>query len=343
MQMGMTNRRSFSAVAAAAGVAAFALFAIPAAAADAEESETSIAEQALDPSLEGVVLMDPDPGVEEPVVVLLGGSEGGDRGARSLAPGFLEAGYAVVIYPYYDPLPWDGSRTEQTFPSLPAAFHDIPVDRLQLVFDRLPEMDGVDGERIGLYGVSKGAEFVLLAGQYLQGIDAIAAIVPTDVVWEGWGPKLKEGEPSSFSFEGEPLAFVPYDGLMEEFAAAQAEGRPLELRRPQDRGREANLERVPAARIHVEEIDLPLLVAGGDSDIVWASGEMAQAIAERRYEAGLETDVYLFPKAGHSLSGPPRPDADPDSAEEIARTTLWPATLAFFDKWLSRRNTASAR
>ena len=313
-----------------------AAFAVPAAAADLP------AGQPFGPDLEGAVLIDPDPAVREPVIVLLGGSEGGDRGARSLAPGFLDAGYAVVIYPYYDPLPWDGSVTEQAYPSLSKSFHDIPVDRLQMVLDRLPAMEGVDGERVGLYGVSKGAEFVLLAGQYLTGFDAIGAIVPTDVVWEGWGANLAPGEPSSFSYRGEPLAFVPYDGLMEEFAAAQAEGRAPILRKPQDRGREKHMDRVPAARIHVEDIAVPLLVAGGDEDTVWASGEMAQAIAERRLEAGRETEAYIFPDAGHGLSGPPRPDADADDPNQAARRTLWPATLAFFAKYLSDETAESA-
>ncbi|MEL7232737.1 MAG: hypothetical protein AAGJ85_09540 [Pseudomonadota bacterium] len=53
--------------------------------------------------------------------------------------------------------------------------------------EAVSEMPGADMESVGLWGVSKGAEYVLIAGERIEGIDAIAAIVPSDVVWEGWG------------------------------------------------------------------------------------------------------------------------------------------------------------
>ena len=57
------------------------------------------------------------------------------------------------------------------------------------------------------------------------------------------------------------------------------------------------------ARIHVEDFRGPLLVVGGQDDQIWASGMMAQNIAERRAAAGLETVALIFPDAGHALSG----------------------------------------
>ncbi|WP_245806180.1 acyl-CoA thioester hydrolase/BAAT C-terminal domain-containing protein [Erythrobacter donghaensis] len=261
-----------------------------------------------------------------PAIILFGGSEGGDRGVRGLAPRFLAEGYAVLGVPYYSPA-W-GDRPQQ-FPALPRAFAEIPVEGAGTARAWLAARSDIRAGDIGIYGVSKGAEYALLAGAYLDGFAAIAAIVPTDVVWEGWG--VGDGiRPSSFSWQGKPLPFVPYEGMGEEFANPTGpDGRPR-LRLPHDNGRNANPERAVAARIPVEIIDEPVLVAGGDADLVWNSGEMAQNIAERRAAAGLPTVSLVFTDAGHSLSGDGSPSKYATPAEVAAQNVIWPETLKFF-------------
>ena len=295
-----------------------------------EEQAPAIAEELVGDALPGAFFMTPEGDGPFPAIILLGGSEGGDRGARSLAPRFLAEGYAVLGVPYYSPA-WGGQP--QQFPDLPSAFVNIPVDKASIAKDWLAKREDVQSENIGIYGVSKGAEFALLAGSKIEGFAAIAAIVPTDVVWEGWGAGPYEGKLSSFSWQGEPLPFVPYDGMGEEFSNPTGpEGRPR-LRLPHDKGRNANPDRAVAARIDVEAIDEPLLVAGGDADLVWNSGEMAQIIAERRAEAGLPTVSLVFTDAGHFLSGDGT-STKVDQATLEAQKVIWPATIAFFEKHL---------
>lgn len=265
-----------------------------------------------------------------PAIILLGGSEGGDRGARGSAARFLAEGYAVLGMPYYSPA-WGGQP--QQFPGLPRAFANIPVDRAASAKHWLEARSDIRSEDIGIYGVSKGAEFALLAGSFIEGFAAIAAIVPSDVVWEGWG--TGDGtRPSSFSWQGEPLPFVPYEGMNEEFANPTGpNGRPR-LRFPHDKGRNANPDRAVAAKIDIDAIDEPVLVAGGDADLVWNSGEMAQIIAERRAESGLPTVSLVFTDAGHSLSGDGSPREGARHADIAAQQVIWPATLRFFAEHL---------
>src|SRR3990167_4572765 len=131
-------------------------------------------------------------------------------------------------------------------------------------------------------GTSKGAEFALIAGTKMPWIKAIAAIVPTDVVWEGWGPAAAPGKSSSFAWRGKALDFVPYKDFQQEFAGA-ANGEPIIIRRPLDNGRAVtSAEQIARARIPVERIAAPLLVQGGGDDQVWASGAMAEAIGRSR-------------------------------------------------------------
>jgi hypothetical protein len=128
-------------------------------------------------------------------------------------------------------------------PALPPAFADIPVERLEQAREWLAQQPEVDGKRIGVMGTSKGAEVALLAGTKMPWIRAIVAMVPTDVVWEGWGPGVVPGTRSSFAWKGEPFPFVPYKDFDKEFAGFQT-GADVKIRRPQDAGRAANPGRV---------------------------------------------------------------------------------------------------
>jgi len=63
-----------------------------------------------------------------PAIIVLGGSEGNDWAARDLAPRLASRGYAVLGLPYY--APGNGGPPRADLASLPSAFIDIPVDRL---------------------------------------------------------------------------------------------------------------------------------------------------------------------------------------------------------------------
>lgn len=196
----------------------------------------------------------------------------------------------------------------------------------------------VRGDAIAIYGVSKGAEFALAGASRIDGFAAVVAIVPSDVIREGWGPGTKTGQSSSFSWRGQPLAFVPYVGMDAEIAKYADPKATPRIRGPHDAGRNAHPELVEPARIRVEDIAVPVLVAGGDQDTTWASGEMAQAIAERRALTGLPTVSLVFDFAGHALSGTGEQAVTGtyrySDADLAAQKVVWPATIAFLDKHL---------
>ncbi len=240
---------------------------------------------------------------KRPALILLGGSEGGSMVTRD-APVWASRGYAVLALPYYSPPGWGPSGpTPPELPSLPPAFADIPLERLQAAHDWLAAQPEVDTNRIGVMGTSKGAEFVLLAAARMPWIKAVVAMVPTDVVWEGWGPGIEPDTRSSYAWLGKPLPYVPYKDFAVEFAGFGT-GADVKIRRPQDKGRAAQPQRVPAARIPVEQIAAPVLLAGAHDDQVWDSGSMAEAIAATRKAAGRDTVLLVYRDAGHALGGP---------------------------------------
>jgi len=290
---------------------------------------SELVETPLGAEFPGAFVMRRPGGERRPAIVLLGGSEGNDGAARGDAPLWADRGYVAVGLPYYSPA-W-GDQPQQ-IPGLPRGFANIPLDTLIDVRDALRARDDVDGDRIGLYGVSKGAEFALAAASRIEGFAAVAAVVPSDVIWEGWGAGSKSGETPGFSWQGQPLDFVPYVGIERALGNVRADER-VAMRVPHAEGRAAHPERVEAARIRVEDIDEPVFVLGGGQDPVWDSGDMAARIAAVRAEAGLETDALIFEEAGHGLSGPPQ--APTRSTSIRGRTAGWAALQAFFDRTLA--------
>ena len=278
---------------------------------------------------------------KRPVIILLGGSEGGTevtKGAARLA----SYGFAVLALPYYSPMDWETKKAE--LPALPSTFTDIPIERLNAARAWLQTRGDVDSTRIALFGTSKGAEFALLAGVQFSWITSIVAVVPSDVVWEGWGDNSPAGTRSSFALNGKPFTFVPYADFGKELAGFQT-GDAVLIRRPHDKGRTANPLTATNARIPVEKIKGPVLVIAGHDDQLWNSGMMAQNIAERRASVGLDTVSLVYSDAGHFVGGNgyspttqynnglSKVGGTPEGNAR-AQADAWPKTLAFLRRTL---------
>ncbi len=304
----------------------------------------TIKTEKVDPFPGSILVNSTEPG-KRPVVILMGGSEGGsfvvNRGAAPLA----SRGFAVLTLPYYSPPEWPSQKAQH--PELPAAFADIPIERLNEARAWLMKRTDIDATRIALHGTSKGAEFVLLAGVHLPWITSIVAVVPSDVVWEGWGPNVEPGKRSSFSFNGKPFPFVPYQDFAQEFMGFQT-GEAVRIRRPQDKGRAAHPAAAAAARIPVEKIKAPVMLIAGQEDQVWNSGMMAHNIAERRAEAKLDTVSLIYTDAGHYVGGHgynptvgyddgPQKSGGTPEGNAFAQADSWGKSIAFLKRTLSVR------
>jgi len=266
-----------------------------------------------------------------PVLVILPGAEGGDGAGKRFGPVLARLGYAAVSFPYYSPN-WGPTMPPPQFPDLAGSFVDIRIDQLARLRDALAKMPGVDAERFGLFGGSKGAEFALIAASRYPWIDAVAAFAPSDLVWEGWGIETieAEGTRSSFSVDGKPLPFMPYrrftEGLLNPAKA--------DLRAIHENGRADHPERETAARIPVERYRGRLILIAGDQDRLWNSGRMARNMVAARTKAGLKTDALIYPEAGHDLGGgSATPREDPrgggtPAANAAARADAWPKVMA---------------
>jgi dienelactone hydrolase len=277
----------------------------------------------------GAFILTPDSGPGDCAVLLLGGSEGGDQMARTLGPHLVDADFTVLGVPYHRP---GGGDRSGIFASLPRAFANLPVERVGQAADWLSSKTSIPRDRMGIYGFSKGAELALLAASLDGPYAAVVAIAPSDVVWEGWGPGLAPGTASSFSWKGSPLPFVPYEGFAREMARYARGEREARLANAHEQGLEAHPQRAALARIEVELCRCPILLAAGGRDGAWPSASMAAAIAERREDAGLATELLIFPDCGHVLCGRGdwrNPNSPTGVQDQSARSEIWARSLAF--------------
>lgn len=282
-----------------------------------------------------------------PTLILLHGSEGGSReGARAMATRFAGQGLAAFALNYFA---WD---TPAGLSGLRNYHVNQPIEVIGDVRNWLATRPEADVNRLGVYGQSKGAEYAEVAAVRYPWIRAVAACVPTDVVWEGYGIDDQRNRTrqierpaamSSWSWKGRPLPYIPlrpyppppgvtYFTNTERYELSRA-----------DHPRAA-----AAAAIPLERASARFLLLGAGKDEVWASGKMAETLARRMTKAGRKgrVDLKLFPRAGHQICGDgtfptrlyseesPDPSSKDLTAEGEASVDSWEAVRAFFRRML---------
>jgi dienelactone hydrolase len=173
---------------------------------------------------------------------------------------------------------------------------EIPLERFVEAIDVLR---AEAGQRIGVLGVSKGAEAALLLAVRDPRVDAVVALSPTSVVWANLGPGL-DGVTrpcrSSWTWNGEPVAFVPYD---DSWTAAEAAGEPKSYRAHYEQSRHTFADSARAAAIPIEQSEAQVVLVAGGDDQMWPSLAFARELAAQRTAAGRPVRLVTSAEAGH--------------------------------------------
>ena len=266
-----------------------------------------------------------------PVVILLAGW--GD-GPAPLASALLASkGYAVLNVGFHH---WEGT---------PELLVEIPVETVTNALDWIKGDDRFDASRVGIYGTSKGAELALVAAVHDVRLRAIAAWVPSSIVFSGID--FRNSRPgSSWTLRGQPLPWAPARVGLHEVRNSLR----FLMRRPLIFGPSYinGLAGAPEeATIAVEQIDAPILLVSGSDDQVWPSSLMSNQIAERRRTKLQDPRVtnLVFEGAGHGItynlwpSGGKRTGmffrGGRASIDHRSGQVAWAATLEFFDQHLA--------
>ncbi len=267
-----------------------------------------------------------------PAIVVLGGSSGAPSRIRSAL--LAVRGYAVLNLLYLETDPW------------PPELIEVPIEELTRALDWLGDMDVVDGERIGVYGASKGAEYALLAASKDPRIKAVAVWGPAAVVMFGISFQHPLTIRSSWSLGGKPVPFatgVSYVTMLRNGVRLLA-GRNISFRSTYE---EAFSSAPDESFIRIEDIAGPILLLSGKDDQMGPATLMGAAIEQRLADGRFEHELRIraYEDAGHAMKldlwpGGGRPSrfvgGGTPEANHRAGRSAWREILNFFSETLMR-------
>ena len=208
-----------------------------------------------------------------PAVIVLHGSEGAWSGF-SYKNAMMLASHGFLA------LPFGYSKGGSVWAS--GDIVDVPLDRTADALTELRRHISVNG-RVGLYGVSRGAEHALLLASLMardtvsDQADAVVALSPPDIVVGGWrGASARDKGDAGW------------------------QGWDLALRAWTWRGSHDGL--LPTTPIEIERYAGPILLAQGTEDEVWSS-EMTQRLVNRLQNRGREPRIHWYEGQGHGVWG----------------------------------------
>lgn len=276
------------------------------------------------------VLYRPKDDKRAPLIIMLGGSEGGLQAASRVSAGFVQHGYGVLALAYF------------MDEGLPQTLENIPLEYFDRALDWAKAQPGIDAKRIGVFGGSRGSEAALLLASRRPEIKAAAAFAPSGVVWQGLNFQNPMNMGPAWTVGGKALPFLKPDGRAYQPGAAM---------KPMFDHALAQADAHADAVIPVEKINGPILLISGKADALWPSADMSERIVKRLEAAHFKHGVthLSYAGAGHLVF-----IGDPTSANALAAekapsnlmlggtgeanmaawTDDWPKALAFFDKAL---------
>ena len=211
-------------------------------------------------------------------LICFSGSDGGIELSRMLAKVFQSHGLTTLALAYV---------LEE---GLPKTFSKVPIDGLEAAAKRLHDMEY---EKVGLWGISKGAELALAAGSLLPGlVNAVIAVAPMNTVCQGFkkdkGISFVEG--SSWSFHGQEIPYSTYG--MKKFPLGHILHKSIQIRdvTMYDLYLPLVQNPNPDAVIRVEKITGPILLISSKMDNMWPSELAAKQIIKRLQDCGFSYD-----------------------------------------------------
>ncbi len=227
-----------------------------------------------------------------PAIIILSGSDGRIR--ESQAALLASHGFAALTLAYFNA------------EGLPKNLVHIPLEYFETAIHWLQEQSVVDGDKIGVIGLSRGGELALLLGATFPAVKAVVACSPSGLVQAGVDGNNYSR--SAWTYHGKPLQqavvrFTPLLWLKLMWQSMRARAFPMRdmfLTTLQDH------KHLDEATIAVENAQGPILLISGDDDQMWPATLFSQLVMKRLAEHHHPyPDQHLSYKgAGHFVSFP---------------------------------------
>lgn len=211
-------------------------------------------------------------GKKQPLMVGLGGSEGGNAWAsnrwKKTRDEFIEKGYAFLAIGYF------GCK------GTPEILDKIAIDDVYNAIAAAKENKKIDPKKIAVIGGSRGADLALLLGSYYDDISAVVGMSASHAVFPG---HTQEFTTSCWALGGKELPFIPVN----------EEAVPYLMKRDLRGTFETMMKGTAAeqnASIQVENIKGAILLLAATNDEMIPAAAMAEKMVSR-----LENNHFKFP------------------------------------------------
>jgi predicted esterase len=222
-------------------------------------------------------------GKNQPLIVGLGGSEGGNAWAsnywKKTREEFIEKGYAFLAIGYF--------KTPQS----PKLLDKIAIEDVYNAITLATKNSKVNKQLIALIGGSRGADLALLLGSHYRDISCVIAMSSCHVVFPGHTDHFTT---SCFTWQGKELPFVPVN----------EEAVPFLMKRDLHSAFSAMLKDTVAekrAAIPVEKINGAVLILSGKQDELIPATSMADKMMARFKDTGFKYQYeHIAYEGGHA-------------------------------------------
>ena len=219
-------------------------------------------------------------GKNQPLIVGLGGSEGGNAWTsdywKKTREKFIEKGYAFLAIGYF------GAK------GTPGTLQKIALEDVHYAIEVATKNKKINKNKIAIIGGSRGADLALLLGSYYKDIKCVVGIVASNVVFPG---NTNHFTTSTWTYQKKELPFVPVN----------EEAVPFLMKRDLRGTFEAMLKDTNAVEkclIKVENINGPILLLSATKDEICPSTPMAEKMITR-----LKTNKFKHPFEHVAIEG----------------------------------------
>jgi len=229
-----------------------------------------------------------------PLIIMLGGSNGGIREVDDRAKIVSSHGYAVLALGYFG------------MENLPKNLERIPVEYFFNSIDWAKEKQFIDTAKIVIIGVSKGGEAALLVASMRRDIKGAIAFVPSNVRWQGIPDGPSFISKSSWTLNGNDLPYLKCNFSFSFFWKFICKSKQIEMREIFKPIITEDKSKIDHALIEVEKINGPILLVAGKDDKLWPSYDMCQMMKYRLDSLKFEHQIEClnYDNAGHFIFGP---------------------------------------
>ncbi len=201
---------------------------------------------------------------KDKVVITLSGSEGGLEHAEKLARYLQSMGVPALALGYFG--------TDHSVKYL----SQVGLENIE---EAIRWLKGQGYEKIGIEGVSKGAEYAAAAAIQFPELSMVILKTPSWFYSEGMTAGKKPSGTSCWSYQGQQLPFTPYKTRRFPIVKQLLKTREYNILEF-NTGKSIN----PDSIIPIEKMKAPILLFSTKADTIWPSAESGQKIVERLKE-----------------------------------------------------------